>query len=247
MVKVLLFDFGGTLDGPKHWLDRFLASYRATGMNITREQLEPAFEHATQTGYRAGRVVARFGLADLVRFLVGQQVDYLRGNASGPIRLELNRASAKERHRLAEQITASFVDESRSGLARSRVVIESLKPRFRMGVVSNFYGNLDRIIAEAKMRPLFEKIIDSSRVGAFKPDPRIFHQALDALSAKPAQTAMVGDSLAKDCAPAHAIGIGTVWYRPRAQSNPAWAPPGGGTTVADYTIAALEEIAALEL
>ncbi|HYB91352.1 MAG TPA: HAD family hydrolase [Candidatus Binataceae bacterium] len=247
MVKVLLFDFGGTLDGPKHWLDRFLASYRDAGVDITREHLDPAFEHATQIGYRAGKVLERFGLPELVQFLVGHQVEYLQENGCGAIGVRLGGASAKDRYRLVEQITASFVDESRAGMARSRAIVESLKPRFRMGIVSNFYGNLDRIIAEAKMQRLFDTIIDSSRVGAFKPDPRIFREALDALSAQPAQAAMVGDSLAKDCAPAHAIGIATVWYRPPSQSTPVEAPSQGGTTVADHTIATLEEIAALDL
>jgi hypothetical protein len=40
-ITALLFDFGGTLDGPAHWLDRFLASYRNAGIDISRADLDP--------------------------------------------------------------------------------------------------------------------------------------------------------------------------------------------------------------
>ena len=92
MVSALLFDFGGTLDGPLHWLDRFLGEYRAVGIEITREELDRAFEHATQAGYRAGRVIRRFEMVDLVRFLVGNQVEFLAHQ--GPER-KLDRKSTR--------------------------------------------------------------------------------------------------------------------------------------------------------
>lgn len=73
-ITTLLFDFGGTLDGSAHWLDRFLLSYRAAGIEIPRTDLDIAFDHATRIGYGATRVVSRFGMTDLVRFLVGHQL-----------------------------------------------------------------------------------------------------------------------------------------------------------------------------
>ena len=77
-IVALLFDFGGTLDGRSHWLDRFLAQYKAASVEMTRAELDPAFDYATKTGYRATRVITRFGLKDLVRFRGGSLCVWLR-------------------------------------------------------------------------------------------------------------------------------------------------------------------------
>src|SRR5271168_201315 len=167
-ITALLFDFGGTLDGPAHWLDRFLAAYRLAGAEISRAELDPAFDHATRTGYGATRIITRFRLTDLVRFLVGHQFEYLRQSGAPKVRAMLDEGGAKGRHRIVEDVTSSFVRETTAGLEHSREVIAGLKGRFRMGVVSNFYGNLDRILADARLERFFDTVADSSRVGIFK-------------------------------------------------------------------------------
>src|SRR5260370_22407708 len=196
-VATLLFDFGGTLDGPAHWLDRFLSSYRAAGIAITRAELEPAFDPATRIGDGATRVVARFGMTDLVRFLVGHQFESLRKSGPAPIRAPLDDSGAAGRHRFVEAVTKSFVGESSAGLAHSREVLGPLKSRFKMGVVSNFYGNLDRILEEAKLDRFFAAVADSSRVGIFKPDAGIFQAVLKKLQCAPESAAIVVYFLSK--------------------------------------------------
>ncbi len=234
-ITVLLFDFGGTLDGPAHWLDRFLASYRAAGIEISRAELDPAFDHATRIGYGATRVVARFGLTDLVRFLVGHQFEYLRKSGPEPLRKVLDDAGAAGRYRFVEAVTNSFVRETFIGLAHSREVVGQLRSRFKMGIVSNFYGNLDRILEEAKLDRYFAAVADSSRVGIFKPEPGIFETALKKIQCAPESAAMIGDSLAKDCAPARKLGMRTVWLRTAAQS-------GDDASAADITIRSIDEV-----
>jgi HAD superfamily hydrolase (TIGR01549 family) len=232
-VKAILFDFGGTLDGPTHWLDRFLAQYRAAGIEISRGELDLAFDHATKTGYGATRVVSRFQLTDLVRFLVGQQVEYLRVSGPEAVRAVITNADSKQRHRIVEQITTSFVRETKAGLAESKSSLASLKNHYQLGVVSNFYGNLDAILDEAGMGKLFSTIADSSKVKVFKPDPGIFTAALKSLRLESAEAAMVGDSLDKDCAPAHRLGLRTVWYNAHPNGR------GDSEGVADFTIGTL--------
>jgi phosphoglycolate phosphatase-like HAD superfamily hydrolase len=238
-ITALLFDFGGTLDGPAHWLDRFLLSYRAAGIEITRAELDPAFEHATRIGYGATRVVARFGMTDLVRFLVGHQFEYLRISGPDPLRAMLGDSGAAGRHRFVEAVTNSFVRETSAGLAHSRNVIGPLKSRFKMGIVSNFYGNLDRILAEAKLDRFFAAVADSSRVGIFKPDAGIFEAALKKLQCAPESAAMIGDSLAKDCAPARKLGMRSVWLSTGLQR-------GEESTGADVTIRSIDEVAQIQ-
>lgn len=245
MITALLFDFGGTLDGPTHWLDRFLDRYLAAGIEISREELDPAFDHANRAGYRAGKVMQRFGLNELVRFLVGNQFEYLRKEGSGRIRAMLETAGAQGRYRTVEEMTAAFASDTGAGLAHSRGVLEDLKARYRLGVVSNFYGNLDRILAEARLDKLFDAMIDSSRIGIFKPEPGIFAAALKALKVAPSGAAMVGDSIEKDCAPAHRLGLKTVWYRPSDQFDRGAMAPKADARV-DYTIHALGELKSIK-
>jgi FMN phosphatase YigB (HAD superfamily) len=241
MISALLFDFGGTLDGPAHWLDRFLAQYRLAGLELSREALDPAFDHATRIAYRAGGPIRRFSLRDLVRFLVGQQSEHLLREGPPPLRATIGAMDARGRHRLVERVTESFVAETLRGLERSRAVLENLRPHFQIAVVSNFYGNLDRILAEARLAKLVDAAIDSSRVGIFKPAPGIFEAALGALGVKADASAMIGDSLDKDCAPARRLGLTTVWYHPPGSNG---APPARDEhSRADFTIATLEEIA----
>ena len=60
---------------------------------------------------------------------------------------------------------------------------------------------------------LFEVLSISCEVGYLKPHPRIFEHALEALSASPADTVMVGDSLRADVAGAKSLGMTAVWKR----------------------------------
>jgi FMN phosphatase YigB (HAD superfamily) len=238
-ITALLFDFGGTLDGPAHWLDRFIASYRFAGVDISRNELDPAFDHATRTGYGATKIVARFGMTDLVRFLVGHQFEYLRKSGPDQLRATLENSGAAGRHRLVEAVTNSFVRETAAGMSHSRDIVAPLKSRFKLGVVSNFYGNLDRVLEEAKLDRLFTAVADSSRIGIFKPDLGIFEAALKKIQCAPESVAMIGDSLGKDCAPARKLGMRTVWLRTEPRD-------GEDSVAADVTIRSIDEVGQIQ-
>jgi HAD superfamily hydrolase (TIGR01509 family) len=240
-IRAILLDFGGTLDLPQHWLDRFLGQYQAAGIEIDRAELRPAFDEATRTGYEKCNTLRVFGLADLVRFLVDVQISFLVGAGSDPVRWQLK--EPQTRMELAWRIAGRFAKETAAGLAHTRSILTALRRRYRLGVVSNFYGNLDRVLAETGVAQLLESVIDSSRVGIFKPDPRIFELALGALGLPPGQAAMVGDSLANDCAPAHGLGLKTVWLRDGGASAHNQRELRAS---ADYVIAGLDELVGLK-
>ena len=70
----------------------------------------------------------------------------------------------------------------------------------RLGVVSNAGGTMADRLHELEILQVgpglgveVGTLIDSGVVGVEKPDPRIFHMALEALDADPARTAYVGD------------------------------------------------------
>jgi len=239
-MRAILFDFGGTLDYPLHWLDRFLAHYRAAGVSIGRSELDRAFSKATQMAYRAGIQRHDCNLAETVSFLVVNQIDELRRNGQAPLIAIIDKCDGSN-GALARQITSAFVAESVLGLGRSRRVLSSLAGRFKIGVVSNFYGNLDRVLAEAGIAVMLDTVVDSTCLGIYKPDERIFETALKALEVAPADALMVGDSLEKDCAPARRLGMRTAWLR---HSETATRHP--NSQLADFTLDSLEGLENLE-
>jgi putative hydrolase of the HAD superfamily len=238
----VLFDFGGTLDYPRHWLDRFHVHYSAAGLNLTRLELEPAFDAATRIAYRAAPDLRRFNLDQLISFLVRHQLEALAETASDSKAGKLaNLRSASVRAALDRRISRGFIAETVAGLARSGSILRGWSGRVRMGIVSNFYGNLAGILSESGLRDLFDAVADSGELGIYKPNPGIYQAALATLGADAAETTMVGDSLSKDCAPARTLGMRTVWLRHRDSS----LRPDDHLHDADFTIDDLDELTGL--
>jgi putative hydrolase of the HAD superfamily len=77
----------------------------------------------------------------------------------------------------------------------------------RLAIVSNFDGRLPRICEGLGIAHHFDTIIMSSRVGAAKPDPRIFATALARLGVGAAHAVHVGDSEKEDRDGAQAGGL----------------------------------------
>lgn len=247
-MRAMLFDFGGTLDHPRHWFERFHRHYEAAGLKIERDHLYSAYSHATKTAYHPDHNTHGHRLHDLVHFLVRLQVDHLDRNAPAHVREQL-RSRPGGHHRIAEQIVGAFVEESRHGLAKSRGLLQALSRDFRLGVVSNFYGNLQVVLAEAGLRELLQVAIDSKRLGFFKPDTRIFEAALSALELPHRAVAVVGDSLENDCAPGKRLGLTTIWLDTGEPSGSPGRQPRDGAkrapesvALADFTIGSLDEL-----
>jgi putative hydrolase of the HAD superfamily len=232
-MHALLFDFGGTLDCPRHWLDRFVGHYRAAGLRVTRDQLEPAFNAATLFGYRAGSSIWNYGLSELIRFQVAKQLEWLIEQS--PVPAGLSTGGSLAATELRERISQSFTAESTVGLRRSRDIVSSFADKFAIGIASNFYGNLDRILEDAGFNGVLSAVADSGRLGIYKPNSGIFETVLATLQADAGSTVMIGDSLGKDCAPARRLGMRTIWLRHQEASAEKPA-------AADFTIDSLDEL-----
>jgi len=87
-------------------------------------------------------------------------------------------------------------------------IVAGLKRRgYRLGVVSNAEGRVERDLESAGFRGLFDTVVDSHVVGVEKPDPEIFRIALERLEAAPEHALYVGDLPAVDLAGARAAGL----------------------------------------
>jgi putative hydrolase of the HAD superfamily len=80
---------------------------------------------------------------------------------------------------------------------------------FRLGIISNFDLRLHEILKHVGVLELFEHIVVSSQVGAEKPSPRIFAEALRRFAVEPAELLHVGDDEITDGVGARTAGIRT--------------------------------------
>lgn len=223
-LRAIFFDFGGTLDGPADpWVERFRRLYAAAGRSLPDADLERAFGKATRRAYHDPRMRYCSSLRQTAELHVGWQLEALGWQDAA----------------LSRSLVEGFVDTTRSGLTASRALLVRLRARARLGVISNFYGNVALLLAEARIAPLLDTIIDSNLVGVAKPDPRIFRLALEAIGCGPDEALYVGDSFDKDIVGAHAAGMRAAWLvPPTAAADPR-------RSEADYVLHHLADLEAL--
>jgi putative hydrolase of the HAD superfamily len=76
-------------------------------------------------------------------------------------------------------------------------------------------------VARFGLRPRFDAIVVEGEVGAGKPDPRIFQEALRRLGASPGDACMVGDNFVWDIEGPGALGIRGIWIDREGRGTPA--------------------------
>lgn len=103
----------------------------------------------------------------------------------------------------------------------TREMLEGLLDRgLRLAVISNADGRVAAYLENAGLADLFEFILDSALEGVEKPDPAIFHTALDRLGLRPEETVYVGDTWPVDVVGARNVGIEPVYLADEDRSIP---------------------------
>ena len=196
MIRAILFDMGGTLDGDGlHWLERFLALYESFGAALSRDAIREAFDEAERKS-GLDEAIASSNLKEMIELHVKWQLTHLGLNDP-----------ALERH-----LVKGFITPVRKATADNAQLLATLVERgFELGVVSNGCGNVEQLCADFGYTPFLSVIVDSRCVGLFKPDPAIFLHAAEKLGANPGNIMMVGDSFARDIVPAKKAGMKTAW------------------------------------
>jgi len=86
-------------------------------------------------------------------------------------------------------------------------VLEQLRPRFQLAIISNFDGRLRFILQHLGISNYFSYIFISSELGADKPDPEIFRRALKLIHLNADEVLHVGDDPERDWNAASAAGL----------------------------------------
>jgi putative hydrolase of the HAD superfamily len=196
MIRAILFDMGGTLDGDGlHWLERFLALYQSFGVELPRETIRQAFDEAERKS-GTDETIASSNFAEMIELHVQWQLTHLG----------LTGRSLK-RH-----LVEGFIGPVHEAVAHNAQLLATLVERgFELGVVSNGCGNVAKLCEDFGYMPFLSVVVDSRRVGLFKPDPAIFLHAAEKLGGDPDTIMMVGDSFDRDIVPAKKAGMRTAW------------------------------------
>ena len=201
-LKAVFFDYGGTLDANGvAWKEHFYPLYVKYGINVPQERFDRAFYDADDSLTEEG--LESLSLSETLREQVGRVLHGL----------------GVYDHYVREAIAREFFQSSLSRIRENRAVLERLQGRYRLGIISNNYGNLAAMCDETGLSPLMDILVDSNRVGAVKPDRKIFQHALDAAGVQPHQALMVGDSMNRDMAGARAMGMQHVLLAPEAKKD----------------------------
>ena len=91
-------------------------------------------------------------------------------------------------------------------------LVRALKPRYRLGLLSNTNPwHFDHSIRPTPVFPLFDAVTLSYEVGAMKPDPRIYADAVAKLALPPEACVFI-DDLAENVEGARAVGMRGIQY-----------------------------------
>ena len=71
--------------------------------------------------------------------------------------------------------------------------LRSIKPKYKTGLISNAWSGLRDYIVREKFDNAFHHMVISAEVGVAKPDPKIYHIALEQLQVKPKEAVFVDD------------------------------------------------------
>ena len=193
-ICALLFDFGGTLDGNGiHWRDRTYQFLQQVYPEIDRETFDRVDRTAIDRLIDSG---------EAPQLTLRETMDVIATGIYKSLGLDLD---VKDRY------VDFFCEGAKEHLDRNRRWLATLRDRYRLGVISNNFGNTRGWCDEYNLLPLLDIVVDSTVVGVSKPEAGIFHAALTGLSAIPEEAIYVGDTYSDDVVGAKGVGMWSAW------------------------------------
>lgn len=181
-MEAILFDFGGTLDSNGiSCREIFYSVYKNCGLDIDINKFDRAFYDADDN------LPTKHNLKDLsFEQTFKLQITNVLEN------LQLSDDA------LAQKILNAYLTKTRRYFKQNMPILAELKKNYKLGVISNFFGNLDSVLKSEGLLEYFDTTIDSQIIKYVKPEPEIFLTALNKLKVPPQNTVMVGDSVQRD-------------------------------------------------
>lgn len=231
MIKGIIFDYGGTLDtNGIHWAEVLWAQYRDCRIPVTKEAFREAYVHGERTMARQPLIQPSDNFKRVLWVKSRLQLQYLveqglLDEAEYPVETYAE-AIAERGYTFAGKVVKNALE-----------IVEKLKLKYKLVLVSNFYGNIHAILEDFGLLCSFEEIIESSVVGVRKPDPAIYRLGVEAMGYSAGEIVVVGDSYSKDMVPAHTVGCKVVWLK-----GVGWGDEKVDETLPDAVISELAQL-----
>ncbi|MCD8282504.1 MAG: HAD family hydrolase [Prevotella sp.] len=207
-IKGVIFDYGGTIDtNGRHWAEVLWGEYKAAQVPVDKDSFRAAYVYGERSLATHSYIKPHHNFYDMLCIKVGLQTDYLSEH-------HMPAAGERQLHAYRQRIAENSYRYVFDVLQTTRPVLEELiRRRYKLVLVSNFYGNIRTVLADFGLAELFADVVESAVVGVRKPDPAIYRMGVEALRLPPGQVLAVGDSFSKDIVPAHTIGCRTAWLK----------------------------------
>lgn len=206
MEKAAIFDFGGTLDtNGVHWSVKFQETYQELGYEFSQEDYNFAFVKSDEELKLNAH--SKYDYRELLLEQSYLQLKYLMPEGL---------ASEKELMQIAGNAIEKIMVDINRYLDESKKIFEVLKKNYGLAIVSNFYGNLEKICDRLGFKEYVDVYIDSESVKIAKPHPGIFSFALQRLGVLPQNSFVIGDSYERDIVPSKILGCKTIWLRKKS-------------------------------
>ncbi len=167
-IRAVFFDFGGVIVRTEH--------------QAPRQQLAEQF---------------RMDYEDIEKLVFGGGANGSAARASvGEITEEQHWLNVMKALKLPASEVQRVRDEFFGGDVIDRSLLEflrSLKPKYKVGLISNAWDGLRAYIEKEKFADVFDEMIISAEVGVAKPAEKIYRIALEKLQVKPKEAVFVDD------------------------------------------------------
>ena len=204
-IKGIIFDYGGTLDtGGDHWSEVIWAAYQQADVAVDKAEFREAYVQAERELARTRHILPEHNFGDLLLVKMQLELQWLSEQGLFP---------PAQVQTKAKEVADICYQSARSKVQEAVPVLEALSKKYKLELVSNFYGNIRTVLEDFGISKFFPKIVESAVVGVRKPDPKIFSLGVEDLGLKPEEVLVVGDSYRKDIEPAIKLGCKAIWIK----------------------------------
>ncbi|MDO5760844.1 MAG: HAD family hydrolase [Bacteroidota bacterium] len=213
--KALIFDYGATLDtNGIHWYYIFKQEHLRYNNFLSDEQLRDAYIYAEQTLSKKRLIQSSDNFLETL--LIKVKLQYERLYDQGVILQTMFHIN---------EVAENCYHIAKQNILRVKPLLQRLAEKYRLAIVSNFYGNLESVLRDYDIRQDFESVIESAVIGVSKPDKKLLLTCLERMNIKAENSTIVGDSYKKDIVPAKQLGASTIWIKGQSwKDNPTFTP-----------------------
>jgi len=197
--KGILLNYEGTIDtNGQHWGAILWHYFQKHVIGLEKPVFNKAYAYS-ETSLAAEDVIHPSDVfLDVLTHKIRRQFDYLISCGYG-LDYGLVDTIARECNELAART-----------LRKTKGILEHLSASFPIVLVSNFYGNLNAVLAEFGIRQYFADVIETTNAVPHL-NTEIYEQGVKRLGYAPEECVAVGDSYNRDILPPKEIGCKTVW------------------------------------